>query len=181
MLRSSQVPVLAGTQSETPLAWSTLGSTTSTPESSSIDLSFRLFVSLTLLTCSLKSYKACKIALEPSIWSRYVLNFDFRLVLQILISAPLWSPSSQKLNSNIYTWKDVRGRKSEKCRVFFKCSFGRKIYLEESGYEMKGRGLRMMRLCIRKSRKSTNFIKLAVILYREGIIVAYAIPVATSQ
>ena len=39
----------------------------------------------------------------------------------------------------------------------------------------------MMRLCIRKSRKSTNFIKLAVILYREGIIVAYAIPVATSQ
>ena len=38
----------------------------------------------------------------------------------------------------------------------------------------------MMRLCIRKSRKSTNFIKLAVILYREGIV-AYAIPVATSH
>ena len=39
----------------------------------------------------------------------------------------------------------------------------------------------MMRLCIRKSRKSTNFIKLAVItLQREGIV-AYAIPVATSH
>ena len=43
-----------------------------------------------------------------------------------------------------------------------------------------GEGTRMMRLCIRKSRKSTNFIKLAVILYREGIV-AYAIPVAKSH